>query len=56
MPEREWYHIQRIQKGQQKQEVAEKTEERFTPPDSVPIVSENDEEDDFDDETGNQQP
>ena len=55
MPEREWYHIQRIQKEQQKQEVAEKTEERFTPADSVPIVSENDEEDDLDDENKHQQ-
>ncbi len=50
MPDRKWYHIQRIQKEQQKQEVTEKTEERFTPPDSVPIVLENDEEDDLDDE------
>ena len=46
MTDRKWYHIQRIQ---QEQQDAEKTQERFTPPDGVPIVLENDEEDDFDD-------
>ena len=44
MPSREWFYIQ------QKEE-----SEVFTDTDSVPIVSENDEEDDFDDEPGNQQ-
>ena len=47
MTDRKWYHIQRIQ---QEQQDAEKTQERFTPPESVPIVSVNDEEDDFDEE------
>ena len=50
MTDREWYHIQGMRKAQQKHEVAEKTQEGFTPPESVPIVSVNDEEDDFDEE------
>jgi len=43
MSKREWYHIQ------QKEEP-----EVFTDADSVPIVSENDEEDDLDDENEHQ--
>ena len=35
---------------QQEQQDTEKTQEGFTPPESVPIVSVNDEEDDFDEE------
>jgi hypothetical protein len=45
--DREWYHVQRVQQEQQN---TEKTQEGFTPPESVPIVSVNDEEDDFDEE------
>ena len=39
MSKREWYHVQQ-----------KKEPEVFTDTDSVPIVSENDEDDDFDEE------
>ena len=59
MVEREWFHITRwSKKGEQKRDVNGDREvdlvfsddDRFTVPDGVPIVSVNDEEDDFDDE------
>jgi len=50
MSDLKWYHIQGLQKAQQKQEVAEKTKEGFTPSESVPTVLVDDEEDDLNEE------
>jgi len=50
MSDLKWYHIQGMRKVQQKHEVAEKTQEGFTSPDSVPIVLVNDEEDGLNEE------
>ena len=57
MGENEWFHIARWKKDEQLRDVNRSSEDdlvfsdddRFTVPDGVPIISVNDEEDDFDD-------
>ena len=58
MAEKEWFHVARwSKKNEQKRDVSRDSEvpvvfsddDRFTLPHDVPIVSVNDEEDDFDD-------
>ena len=63
MAENEWFHIARWKKkdeqlrdvsGSSEDDLVFSDDDRFTVPDGVPIVSVNDEEDDFDDEPRHQ--